>query len=73
MPQDPGGLCTFPTAAPLRNSPVLTSPRLPPLEFIPVYHSLVHTKGPHNQICKKSRNYSLQQAPYQDYSFLTPF
>lgn len=41
-------------------------------KFIPVHHSLVHTKGPHNQICKKLRKYSLQQAPSQGPSFLTP-
>lgn len=41
-------------------------------KFIPVHHSLVHTKGPHNQICKKLRKYSLQRPPSQGPSFLIP-
>lgn len=72
--QAPGSQCplhTFPTLP--RNSSVPTFPTLPPLEFIPVHHSLVHTEGPHNQICKKSRKDPLQQAPNQHLSFLTLF
>lgn len=71
----PGGRCPlgpFPAPALLRDAPFPLSPGRPP-ESIPVHHSLVHTEGAHNQICKEARHYPLRQAPHPDPSFLTLF
>lgn len=70
-PWIPGAFVHFPNLSPIEKFPSSHFSQAAPQEFIPVHYSLVHTKGPHNQICNKSRNYPLEQAPNQGPSVST--